>query len=250
MRNHQIKSLEEKGIVRKTITVYSSASGVVTKQIAVLGHFVQPGEHLYEIADLSNIWVDVEIYEYEIPWVRKGMSAEMNLSYIPGKIFQGNVIYIYPYLTSKTRTARLRLEFSNPDLKLMPGMYANVNLKSTLSEKGLAIPQEAVIDSGVRKIVFVSLGKGKYEPREVTLGLEANDHEFQVLSGLKKGEEIVVSAQFMFDSESRLREAIQKMLAARQKLPKETDEDMDMTGLTMEDSDNDLDMSDLTMDDM
>ena len=246
----QIKALEKRGRVRKTITIYSSASGVVTGQMAVLGHFVKPGEHLYEIADLSDIWVDVEIYEYEIPWIKKGMEAEMDLSYIPGKTFDGKVIYIYPYLTPKTRTAKLRLVFPNPKRKLMPGMYANVNLKSALSKEGLAIPQEAVIDSGVRKIVFVSLGKGKYEPREVKLGVETDDHEFQVLSGLKKGEQIVISAQFMFDSESRLREAIEKMLETRRQKSPETADDMDMSGFTMEKDHDDLDMSDLNMNGM
>lgn len=251
LNNRQIKELERKGTVEKTVTVYSTTSGVVTKQTAILGHFVKPGEHLYEITDLSNIWVDVEIYEYEIPWIRQGMPADIELSYIPGKKFHGNVIYIYPYLTPQTRTAKLRLELANPGLELKPGMYANVNLKSTFAESGLVIPQEAVIDSGVRKLVFISLGKGKYEPREVTLGVETDLYEFQVLDGLKEGDEIVVSAQFMFDSESRIREAIQKMLAAKQGKAEETEDNgMDMNEITMEDDENDLDMSDLTMDGM
>jgi multidrug efflux pump subunit AcrA (membrane-fusion protein) len=161
------------------------------------------------------------------------------------------VIYIYPYLTAKTRTARLRLEFANPGLELKPGMYANVNLKSTLADSGIVVPQEAVIDSGVRKVVFVALGKGKYEPRVVTLGVETDHHEFQVIDGLKEGDEIVVSGQFMFDSESRLREAIQKMLAAKKDgADMGEDGDMDMGDFTMEDNKEDLDMSDLTMDDM
>ena len=250
----QIKTIENTGIVQKTLTIFSPASGVIIKKIAFQGHDVKAGEHLYEIADLSKVWVDVEVYEYEFPWIKKGMSAEMELSYVPGKIFTGKVLYVYPFLTAKTRTARLRLEFPNPDYQLKPDMYANVNLKSAVSKDSLVIPQEAVIDSGVRKVVFVALGKGKFQPREVKLGLEGNDDEFQVLEGLKENEQIVISAQFMLDSESRLREAIQKMLEVRQQGVPKTDtqplkmeeDDLDMTDMKMEE--DDLDMSDMKMD--
>jgi Cu(I)/Ag(I) efflux system membrane fusion protein len=126
------------------------------------------------------------------------------------------VLFIYPYLDPKTRTARLRLSFPNPDDKLKPGMYANVYLQNTLPGERLVVPQEAVIDSGVRKRVFVSRGKGKFEPREVTLGVEGNDYTFEVIDGLSEGDEIVLSGQFMFDSESRLKEAIAKMLEVAQ----------------------------------
>jgi len=188
------------------------------------------------------VWVDVEVYEYELPWIQKGMPAKMELSYMPGKIFTGKVLYVYPFLEAKTRTAKLRLEFPNPDYQLKPDMYANVTLKSAVSGNSLVIPQEAVIDSGVRKIVFVALGKGKFQPREVKLGLEGNDDEFQVLEGLKENEQIVVSAQFMLDSESRLREAIQKMLEVRQPGAPAT------AAQPGEMDDNDLDMSDMKMD--
>jgi len=238
----QIKKIENTGNVQKTLTIYSPAGGVVIKKNAFQGHYVKAGEHQYEIADLSKVWVDVDIYEYELPWIQKGMSAEMELSYMPGKIFTGKVLYIYPFLEAKTRTAKLRLEFPNPDYQLKPDMYANVTLKSAVSENSLVIPQEAVIDSGVRKIVFVALGKGKFQPREVKLGLEGNDDEFQVLEGLLENEQIVVSAQFMLDSESRLREAIQKMLEVRQQGAANTAAQPD------EMKDDDLDMSDMKMD--
>ncbi len=238
----QIKKVENTGNVQKTLTIYSPANGVIIKKIAFQGHHVKAGEHLYEIADLSKVWVDVDIYEYELPWIKKGMSAEMELSYISGKIFTGKVLYVYPFLTAKTRTARLRLEFPNPDYQLKPNMYANVNLKSAVSEDSLVIPQEAVIDSGVRKVVFVALGKGKFQPREVKLGLEGNDYEFQVLEGLKENEQIVISAQFMLDSESRLREAIQKMLEVRKR------SDGSVPAETMKMETDDLDMSDMKMD--
>jgi Cu(I)/Ag(I) efflux system membrane fusion protein/cobalt-zinc-cadmium efflux system membrane fusion protein len=240
----QIKKIENTGNVQKTITIYSPAKGVVIDKIAFQGHHVKAGEHLYKIADLSRVWVDVEIYEYELPWIKKGMSAKMELSYIPGKTFTGKVLYVYPFLTAKTRTARLRLEFPNPDYQLKPDMYANVNLESAVAGDSLVIPQEAVIDSGVRKVVFVALGKGKFQPREVKLGLEGNDNEFQILEGLKENEQIVISAQFMLDSESRLREAIQKMLEVRQQ------SDRPVPAETMKMETDDLDVSDMKMDEM
>ena len=233
----QIMQLERSGQIQRGVTVYSPASGVVTKKNAFAGHYVKAGENQFEIADLSTIWVDVEVYEYELPWVRNGMPAEMELAYVPGERFKGRVLFIYPYLDSKTRTARLRLAFPNSGSKLKPGMYATIYLRSAIAKDSLVIPQEAVIDSGVRKVVFVAKGKGRFEPREVKIGLEGNDNEFQVLDGLQQGEQIVVSAQFMLDSESRLREAIQKMLEARQKsLNTGTDsaDDLDMEGITMD----------------
>ncbi len=217
LTDEQIAHLEAAGEIQKTITIFSPASGVVVKKSALKGHYVKAGEHQYEIADLSTVWVDVDIYEYELPWVHKGMPAEMELSYIPGKRYAGEVLFIYPYLDPKTRTVRLRLSFSNPGNQLKPGMYANVYLQNTLPGKRLVVPQEAVIDSGVRKRVFVSRGKGKFEPRDVTIGAEGNDYEFEVIDGLAEGEEIVLSGQFLFDSESRLKEAIAKMLEVRSK---------------------------------
>jgi len=254
LSNQQIAALENTGEVQKILTIYSPATGVVIKKSAFQGHYVKAGEHQYDIADLSKVWVDVEVYEYEFPWIKKGMPAEMQLSYLPGKTFMGKVLYVYPFLSAKTRTAKLRLEFPNPDYQLKPDMYANVNLKSAVSEETLVVPQEAVIDSGVRKVVFVVLGKGKFQPREVKLGLEGNDDEFQVLEGLEENEQIVISGQFMLDSESRLREAIQKMLEVQQQATPLTDsqpiemgdDDLDMTDMKMED--DDLDMSDMKMD--
>ncbi len=238
----QIKKIEKTGNVQKTLTIYSPARGVVIKKNAFQGHYVKAGEHQYEIADLSNVWVDVDIYEYELPWVRNGMPATMELSYIPGKIFSGKVLYIYPFLTAATRTARLRLKFPNPDFKLKPDMYATVDLESVIDRDSLVIPQEAVIDSGVRKVVFVALGKGRFQPREVKLGVEGNNYEFQVLEGLQENEQIVISAQFMLDSESRLQEAIQKMLEVR----KQSSTPHSSGSMQMEA--DDLDMSDMKMD--
>ena len=257
----QIEKLGSSKKISKTLTIYSPATGVVIKKNAFAGHYVKAGEHQYEIANLSKVWVDVDIYEYELPWVRQGMVAEMELAYVPGKRFKGKVLYIYPYLEAKTRTGKLRLQFANPDYQLKPDMYANIYLKSSIAEDSIVIPQEAVIDSGVRKVVFVALGKGKFQPREVKLGLEGNNDEYQVLSGLREGEKIVISAQFMLDSESRLREAIQKMLEAQKAGTtgdqssviagerQDSGDDLDMSGMTMDTQRDDLDMTGITMED-
>lgn len=212
LTDEQIREIEDSGKIKKTLTVYSPANGVVTQKNAFAGHYVKAGEHQYVISDLSTVWADVEVYEYELPWVRSGMAAEMDLTYIPGKRFQGKVVYVYPYLMEKTRTGKLRIEFHNARYELKPGMYATVYLEPVVSKNALVIPQEAVIESGVRKVVFVALGNGKFQHREVKIGVEGGENLYQVLDGLKEGETIVVSAQFMLDSESRLREAIQKML--------------------------------------
>lgn len=255
----QIARLKKSGVARKALTIYSPASGVVIKKEALPGHLVKAGMHQYEIADLSRVWVDVEVYEYELPYVKKGMSVEMELSYLPGKLFKGEVLFIYPFLNPKTRTVKLRLAFDNHEGQLKPDMYANVFLESTIADNAIVIPQEAVIDSGVRKLVFVSRGEGKFEPRDIKLGIEGTDNTYQVLEGLKAGEEVVVSAQFMFDSESRLREAIQKMLDAKalSAAPGSAGDDprmddLKIDDLKMDDEDkggtNDLDITNIKMD--
>ena len=240
----QIDEIERNREVKTHMTIHAPIGGTVIHKKAFEGQYVKEGERLYTIADLSTVWVLADVYEYELPWIRNGMPAEMGLSYIPGRRFKGKVLYVYPYMDEKTRTAKLRLEFKNLKYRLKPGMYANIYLNSRISGNSLVIPQEAVIDSGVRKLVFVSLGKGKFQAREVKIGIESAKNEFQVLKGLREGEEIVVSAQFMLDSESRLQEAIQKML----EVSRQQHSDSDQVN-TMEMEDKDLDMSDLKMDD-
>lgn len=245
LEQRQISQLEKSGKVLKNLTIYSPVDGVVIKKDALAGHFVKAGMHQYEIADLSRLWVDVEVYEYELPFIKKGMPAAMELSYLPGKRFEGTVLFIYPFLNPETRTVKLRLAFDNKEGLLKPDMYANVYIESMIDPAALVIPQEAVIDSGLRKVVFVAQGEGKFEPRPVKLGLEGEGNSFQVLEGLKEGDNIVTSAQFMFDSESRLREAIQKMLEAKSgKTAELSADDLDMGDLQMDD----LDMSELKMD--
>ncbi len=248
LTGRQIDALGKNERVKKTLTVYSPASGVVTLKRAVDGSFVKAGMTQYEIADLSRVWVDVEVYEYELPWVNMDMPASMELSYLPGRQFEGRVLFVYPHLTAKSRTGRLRLAFDNSAGELKPGMYANITLLSSLGGDSLVIPLEAVIDSGVRKVVFIDKGKGRFEPREINTGVEVGDDSYQVIGGLSEGEQVVVSAQFMLDSESRLREAIQKMLDVRQKDTAADGDALDMTGMTMDTNAEDLDMSDIGMD--
>ena len=172
---------------------------------------------LLEVADLSTVWVEADVYEYELPWLKAGQQAHMTLSYLPGEAFHGQVHYIYPYLKEATRTARVRLAFPNPKLRLKPEMFAQVQIVSPMPEPTVAVSSEAVLDTGEKQHVFVALGKGQFEPREVKLGLRGDEGLVQVLSGLKGGEEVVTSAQFLLDSESRFREAIALMLRGSEK---------------------------------
>lgn len=230
----EIERLRETGQVQKTLTLRAPASGVVAMKNAVEGEHIKAGNNVYQIADLSAVWVQTSIYDYEVPWIREGQPAEMELSYQPGKVYKGKVAYIYPEVEQKTRTVQVRLEFPNPGLNLKPGMYANVRIESRPIDNTIVIPSEAVLRTGERNIVFVVLDEGQFEPREVTLGVEGGprNEELQVLSGVEPGETVVTSAQFLIDSESRLQEAIQKMLKQKQS-PDAGMENMDMEDMDM-----------------
>lgn len=222
----EIKRLEKTGEVKKTVLLRSPANGVVIHKNAVEGIHVKEGMNLYKIADLSTVWVEASIYDNEFPWIRVGQQAKMELSYLPGETFVGNVSYIYPYLDEKTRDVQIRMEFQNPELTLKPGMYANVWLEGKIIPNALVVPSEAVIRSGERNIVFVAHGEGRFEPREIRTGEEGGSENryVRVVSGLLDGEQVVTSAQFMLDSESRLQEAVQKMLQERQQRMKPKEE--------------------------
>ena len=208
----EINRLRESGEVRKSLTLESPANGVVIHKNAIDGLHITEGMSLYQIADLSTIWVYVSIYDNEVPWVKVGQKATMELSYSPDKVLKGKVVYVYPYLDEKARDIKVRLEFKNPELELKPGMYTNVWIKTPAINNAIVIPSEAVIRSGQRNIVFVARGKGRFEPREVRIGEESDSDQIRILSGLSENEQVVISAQFLLDSESRLQEAIQKML--------------------------------------
>jgi multidrug efflux pump subunit AcrA (membrane-fusion protein) len=211
--DREIDRLLERGVVRKTLTLYAPASGVVASLMVRNGMEVAPNQNLYTIADLSRVWVYADIYEYELPWIAEGQRCTVKLSYLPGVTLEGKVDYIYPYLDPKTRTARVRLEFENPDLILKPDMFANVRIEAESRTNVLAVPEEAVIRSGLRNLVIVSLGDGRFRPQEVTLGLDSGEGWLEVREGLRESDRVVTSGQFLIDSESNLQEAIEKLVA-------------------------------------
>ena len=208
----QIAELERARRPKKTLTINSPTAGFVTEKMAVEGQMVDMGMKLYRLADLGIVWVYAQVYEQDLPYISLGQEATMTLSYLPDRRFRGRVTYIYPTVDEKTRTARVRMEFHNPGYFLKPGMFATVQLTADIASSALLVPDSAVLRSGEKNTVFVALPGGKFEPRTVTLGLSATDDRDQVLSGLREGEQVVTSGQFMLDSESQLREAIQKML--------------------------------------
>jgi membrane fusion protein, copper/silver efflux system len=205
----QIAELQKNGQPQRTLTFFSPMSGFVIKKEAAQGMKVMPDKELYTITDLSAVWVNADIYENELANVRLGQRATIALSYFPGQTFSGKVTWIAPVLEEKTRTTKVRLEFANRDFKLKPEMYANVEIEVDGGKK-LAIPDEAVLDSGIRKIVFIDKGEGRYAPAEVKLGSKFDGY-YEVLAGLSPGERIIASASFLLDSESRLKEAMGAM---------------------------------------
>jgi Cu(I)/Ag(I) efflux system membrane fusion protein len=205
----QLRDLQQKGEAQKTLTLYSPYSGFVIKKDINEGMKVMGEKELYTIADLSNVWVNVDVYESDIPFIKVGQRADISLSYFPGEPLTGRVSYIYPYLDEKTRTVKVRLEHPNPGYKLKPEMYVNAEIKIPGGAQ-LSIPEEAVLDSGIRKIVFVDKGNGHFEAKEVKLGAKMEGY-YQLQSGLKEGEKIAASSAFLLDSESRLSEAMGAM---------------------------------------
>jgi Cu(I)/Ag(I) efflux system membrane fusion protein/cobalt-zinc-cadmium efflux system membrane fusion protein len=210
-----VEAIVKSGKTRRTLPIRSPRTGFVLHKNVVEGARVQAGQDLYRIGDLSRIWVTAEVYEFDAPWVEVGQPAQMELSYEQGKVREGKVAYIYPTLNEVSRTLTVRLEFENPDMRLKPGMFATVYIQFRRVDDVVAIPTEAILDSGRRKIVFVSAGDGRFEPREIVTGLTGDHHVTEILSGLAAGEEVVVSGQFLLDSESQLQEAIRKLLARR-----------------------------------
>jgi Cu(I)/Ag(I) efflux system membrane fusion protein len=207
--DEQIAELQKSREPKKTLTFFSPSSGFVIKKEAMQGMKVMPDKELYTITDLSTVWVNADIYEFELANIRLGQKATIALSYFPGQTFTGRVSWISPVLEEKTRTTKVRLEFANRDFKLKPEMYANVEIEVDGGKK-LAIPDEAVLDSGMRKVVFIDKGQGRYAPAEVKLGGKFDGY-YEVLSGLSPGERIIASASFLLDSESRLKEAMGAM---------------------------------------
>ncbi len=211
----QIRRLQESRTVARALAVVAPADGFIVWKMdqAMEGMYVRPGMNLYRVADLSTIWVEVDIFEHQVPWMRIGQRAIVELPYQLGKRHFGTIKYLYPYFDKKTRTMKVSIELPNPGYALRAEMYANVTFKMPSAQNVLAVPEEAVIQSGIRNVVVLDRGDGRFEVREITLGVNG-DGLWEVKQGLVEGDRIVTSAQFLIDSESNLREAIQKIVAS------------------------------------
>ena len=199
----EIRRIEERGEPSKTLTLRSPASGIVVEKNVVEGDRIMIGMTVYRIADLSRVWIEADVFEKDLALVREGQGALVSFQAYPGKVFAARVTYVYPTVSLRSRTARVRLELPNPDLGLKPGMYAQIRLESLPTEPTLVVPRSAVIATGERTLVFVQAADGALLPREVQPGRTAGRY-MQILSGLEEGERIVSSAAFLVDAESNL----------------------------------------------
>ena len=206
----QIAEIETNRQVLKTFKITAPISGFVIEKDAVQGQMVDAGIKLYRIADLGIVWVLAQIYEQDLAFVQLGQEVVVKVASMPDREFRGRVTFVYPTVDEKTRTAKVRLEFENPGYYLKPGMFVSAQIQAELADSAMLVPDEAVLRSGAKNTVFVALAGGKFEARDVALGVEA-ENGIQVLNGLGAGERVVTSGQFLLDSESQLREAIEKM---------------------------------------
>jgi membrane fusion protein, copper/silver efflux system len=205
----QIDQLQKSGEAQHEIAFYAPASGYVMERKAYPNQYVTPDTELYKLVDLSRIWVQADVYEFEMPSVSLGQEATMTTESLPGTTFEGRVEFVYPDVKADTHTGTVRLEFPNPELKLKPGMFVNVELHKSFGRQ-LTVPADAVLDSGTRQLVFVDLGKGGFAPREVQVGERTQDY-IAILRGLRAGERVVTRANFLIDSESNLRQSMEGM---------------------------------------
>ena len=203
----QVKALAQSGETKRTLTFRSPVSGIVTEKKAVQGMRFMPGEALYQIADLSSVWVVADVFEQDIGLVKLGAQAKVRINAYPDKLFEGKVSYVYPTLNAATRTVPVRVELANPGLLLKPAMFAQVELPVSAKGSVVTVPVSAVIDSGTRQIVLIEQGEGRFEPREVKLGARS-DSNVEIIDGVKEGERVVVAANFLIDAESNLKAAV------------------------------------------
>ena len=210
IRPADIQRLETTGRVTRTLDVHADIGGYVVQKMAYQGMRVTPADTLYDIADLSRLWVMADVYEYTLPSLALGTRGHVEIASIPGRHWNGEVTYVSPTVEERTRTIKVRLEVDNADGTLKPDMFADVFLHVDLGE-GLVVPDSAVINAGDRRLVFLDRGEGRFEPREVKLGIKVNGSGLQVISGLSEGDRVVTSANFLLDSESSLKAAISAM---------------------------------------
>ena len=199
----QIKKIEKTGQPLRTLALFSPVNGYVVQKSAVQGMKVQPGEKLFDLVDTSTVWVVSDIYEHEVALVRTGQQAEITLDSLPGKVFTSTIEYVSPLLAGETRTAKIRFTLDNQAGDLKPQMFANVEIKINLGRR-LVVPEDAVINTGVRQLVYVDKGEGYFEPREVSVGAKVEGMA-EILSGLQTGEKVASAATFLIDSEARLK---------------------------------------------
>ncbi len=220
--DEEIAALAAGGEPRRTLGFRAPVAGIVMEKKAVQGMRFMPGEMLYQIADLSSVWLIADVFERDIGRVGVGQMARASFESYPGRTFSGRITYVYPTLKAETRSARVRIELPNPDGKLKPAMYAQVELQTAPGKGGsappLAVPNSAVIDSGTRQVVLVDRGEGRFEPRPVKLGARGDEYT-SVLEGVKEGESIVVAANFLIDAESNLKAALGSMSAPETAAP-------------------------------
>ena len=205
--DEQIKALATTGAARRTMTFRSPVSGIVTEKKALQGMRFMPGETLYQITDLSSVWVLADVFEQDIGLVKTGAKAKVTIDAYPGKVFGGTIAYIYPTLKAETRSVQVRIELANPGHLIKPGMFAQVELAVAARNRVVSVPVSAVIDSGTRRIVLVQAKEGRFEPREVKIGARS-DSDVEVLEGIKDGERVVVAANFLIDAESNLKAVV------------------------------------------
>lgn len=211
LTDEQLTRLEQQGIPERFITVYSNSSGIVMEKMVFSGQKIEPGMPLYKIADLSRIWAIANVYQDDLPFVKIRQDAQLTISSMPSKVFSGKVTFIAPILDGVSRTAKVRIELSNTsDYSLKPQMFANITLLSKNTTESLVVPEQAVIHSGTRSLVIISLGDGYYKPQEITIGITVDGYT-QILDGLDEGTTIVTSSQFLIDSESNLRTAVRTL---------------------------------------
>lgn len=205
--DEQIKKLAQSGEARRTVTFHSPVAGIVIEKKAVQGMRFMPGEALYQVTNLSSVWVIADVFEQDIGLIKPGAKASVRINAYPDKSFQGAVTYVYPTLRPETRTVPVRVELSNPGGLLKPGMFAQIELPTSAKGAVLTVPTSAVIDSGTRQIVLVQLKEGRFEPRDVKLGSRSED-SVEVIQGVQNGELVVVAANFLIDAESNLKAAV------------------------------------------
>lgn len=224
----QVQALARGGDVRRTVTFRSPVGGIVTDRKALQGMRFMPGETLYQVVDLSAVWLIADVFEQDLALVRPGAMAKIAINAYPDRAFSGRVTYVYPNLTAETRTIPVRIELANPGGMLKPGMYASVELAGGGRAQAITVPHGAVIDSGVRQIVLVQTGEGRFAPRDVKIGMRGERY-VEVLEGVKEGESVVTAANFLIDAESNLRAAIGG-LATGSELPKGLAQPAEATG--------------------